>query len=166
MEFNKKVFSTYSAQNGHAGFTVTVPADFSEKELGQGILSSMGKAGQFDLYDFTPDKTVDCFYKIFDREVMPIVGAVIVSSYSLQNFGSHATIVAMGKMAVLQTFGYKRRTSYFTCYINGEIINTPVEVLIACGLVPPTKEPEIIKPEIPTVPTAFAEALMKAGIVK
>lgn len=166
MEFNKKVFTTKRAQNGQSGFTVTVPADFAEKELGQGVLSSMGKAGQLDLYDFVPDKKVECFYKIFDREVIPVVGAVIVKEYYLQNFGSHATIVAMGPMAVIKTLGYKGRTSSLTCYVNGEVTSIPVEILIAGGLVPPTKPVEEIKPEIPAVPTAFAEALKKAGIVK
>lgn len=166
MEFNKKVFISKKAQNGQSGFTITVPADFSEKELGQSVLSSMGKAGQLDLYDFIPDKEVDCFYKIFDREIIPVVGAVIVKEYYLQNFGSHATMVAMGPMAVIKTLGYKGRTSSLTCYINGEITNIPVEILIAGGLVPPTKEPEKVVVEIPSVPSAFAEALRKAGVVK
>ena len=93
---------------------------------------------------------------------MPIAGAVVVESESLQS-GNHATIVAGGDFFVIKDYGYMRRRSEILAFKDGVRIKLPATVMAAMGLIPAENKP--VEVEIPAIESPIAEALRKAGIV-
>lgn len=83
-------------------------------------------------------------------------GATVACSRSMQS-SDVATVLVLGGEAVVEHYGYKRRSSRVVAYVDGAEQDIPAPVLLAMGLLKPASEPAVIAPP-PALEGAMASA--------
>ena len=153
----QEVFKAIST-NGRWGLALVAEekTDFPAK----GRLTLLGTFEGVKTFKFTADESGQWFY--IGGDLVPIVGAVVVESESLQS-GTHATIVAGGDFFVIKEYGYMHRSSRIIAFKDGCRIKLPVTVMAAMGLLPTENKPIVV--EIPEIDSPIAEALKRAGVI-
>lgn len=153
----QEVFKAIST-NGRYG--IAVVAETKVTFPAKGKLTLLGTFEGVKTYKFTADEGGQWFY--VGGDLVPIAGAVVVDSESLQS-GNHATVIAGGDFFVVKDYGYARRRSEIMAFKDGARIKLPATVMAAMGLIPAENKPVEIK--VPAIDSPIAEALRKAGIV-
>jgi hypothetical protein len=153
----REVFREVST-NGRWGLAIVAETKVSWPAKGR--LTLLGTFEGIKTYKFVADENGQWIY--VGGDLVPIAGAKVVDSESLQSNGD-ATIIVGGDFFVIRSFGYKRRRSEIMAYKDGARIKLPATVMAAMGLIPTENKP--VEVEIPAIESPIAEALRKAGIV-
>lgn len=118
------------ATNGRTGLAVVGPA--ATAWPAEGALRPVGRAAGVDTWAIEPGQT--------QTWVLPVLGAVrvhggatVVATEGLQS-GREATLLLLGREAVVEIFGYDRRDSRVAAYVDGVERDIPAPVLAAMGL--------------------------------
>lgn len=139
---------TKKSTNGRWG--IALVGDMTDVQLQgviQGTIQHLGAVNGVDTWQVTPGSTGEYYWLAGDIEA--VAGAVILAQRDLQS-GDVATLVRMNDEAVLNVFGYKRRSARFVAVIEGTTQDIPAPILLAMGLVKGTEakaEAELPKPE-------------------
>lgn len=149
----KELFSARST-NGRWGLAVVGPDDATLPA--QGSINHIGRVAGVDTYVFTPGETKT--WVLTSGEVTAHGGATVVAMLDLQS-SDWASIVLLGPEAVVESHGYKRRSSSFSAFLNGEKVDIPAPVLLAMGLIAPRAEVAEVPPP-PALEGAMASAFM------
>ena len=88
----------------------------------KGKLTLLGTFEGVKTFKFTADESGQWIH--VGGDLVPIAGAVVVESESLQS-GNHATIVAGGDFFVVKDYGYMRRRSEILAFKDGVRIKLP-----------------------------------------
>lgn len=150
----------YKAISTNGRYGIAVVADTKINFPAKGKLTLLGTFEGVKTFKFTAAEDGQWIY--VGGDLVPVVGATVVESKSLQS-GNHATIIAGGDFFVVKDYGYMRRRSEILAFRNGARIKLPVTVMAAMGLIPVENKPVVV--EIPVIDSPIAEALRKAGIV-
>ena len=152
----QEVFRAIST-NGRYGLAVV--AETKVTFPAKGRLTLLGTFEGVKTFKFDADENGQWIH--VGGDVVPVAGAVVVESESLQS-GNHATIIAGGDFFVIKDYGYMRRRSEILAFKDGARIKLPATVMAAMGLIPAENKPVVV--EIPAIESPIAEALRKAGI--
>lgn len=87
-------------------------------------------------------------------------GATTVVSRDLQS-SQFATIILLGPEAVIEQYGYKRRSSRYVAYVNGEARDIPASILLAMGIIASESTPTTSIPPPPALSNTMANAFSK-----
>lgn len=153
----QEVFKAVST-NGRWGLAIVAEAKVTFPAKGR--LTLLGTFEGIKTFKFTADENGQWIYT--GGDIVPVTGAVVVDSESLQS-GNHATIIAGGDFFVVKDYGYMRRRSEILAFKDGVRIKLPATVMAAMGLIPAEEKP--VEVEIPEIDSPIAEALRRAGIV-
>ena len=153
----QEVFKAVST-NGRWGLAIVAEAKVTFPAKGR--LTLLGTFEGIKTLKFTADENGQWIYT--GGDIVPVTGAVVVDSESLQS-GNHATIIAGGDFFVVKDYGYMRRRSEIIAFKDGTRIKLPATVMAAMGLIPAENKPVVV--EVPEIESPIAEALRKAGIV-
>lgn len=85
---------------------------------------------------------------VYDSDADPLSGASRIESVSLQG-NSYATLLLIGPKALVQVWGYKRRSSRVIYYEQGEECRVPASVLLALGMLDSGAPPKTVPPPPP-----------------
>ena len=150
----KMIFEARST-NGRWGMAIVGPE--GTKLPAQGSLASLGTVAGIETYLFTPSETGT--WILAGGDLQPHGGATTVRTMNLQS-SSSATILLLGPEAVVEQYGYKRRSSRFVAYVAGEAQDIPASILLAMGIIAPESAPAAIEPP-PALSGAMANAFAK-----
>jgi hypothetical protein len=156
----KELFCARST-NGRWGMAVVGPEGV--KFPAQGSLSHVGKVAGVQTYEFIPGETGQWVLVAEDCKVHG--GATVVESMSLQS-SAVTTLLVLGEEAVIEHYGYKRRSSRVVAYHKGAEVDIPATVLAAMGLVQAGGEVVEIAPPPKlegAMASAFAALKAKSG---
>jgi len=150
----KELFSARST-NGRWGVAVVGPE--GTEFPAQGSLRHVGNVAGMETYEFTPGETNTWVMVTGDVKVHG--GATLVTRVDLQS-SQVASLLLLSPEAVVEHYGYKRRSSRISAYINGEVADIPGTVLAAMGLL--QADGEIIAVEPPPALTGAMAAAFAA----
>lgn len=153
----KELFRVDST-NGRYGLAVVGPDD--QTLPAQGSLRHLGQVAGVDTYLFVPGETGTWVLPSWEEAVVH-GGATVVAQLSLQSYRSGAVLL-LGREAVVEFYGYKRRSSRVVAYADGREVEIPATVLAAMGGVAPTGDVAPVEPPpalAGSMAAAFAAAL-------
>jgi len=145
------------SQNGSRGLAVVGPAGTTFPC--QGSVRRIGLAGGIVTYQFYPSD--DFSWLMIGEDAVVHGGASVVHTIDLQG-GNFATLLLLGKQAVIEHYGYKRRTSKIIAYREGEELDIPGSVLMAMGLVVSEGGSDTVEQPPPPLEGAMAAAFKRA----
>jgi len=154
----------YRSQNGRWGLSLVCPDEvYLSEDPTEGSIEKLGKFEGLETFVFTPGKT-GAWYCVSRAKggVDPIAGCRVIHNEDLQG-GNNVAILEGGGFFAFRAHGYKCRSSEIVAVSKGARIHASAGILAAMGLIPTPKR-ETIKPEIPALGGALADALKKAGI--
>lgn len=149
-----------TSTNGRWGITVVIPVELTLPI--EGKLIKYGEVEGHTAFEIIPEKTGIFFNLLGEVEIHG--GAEIICSKNLQS-STVVTLVAMSEVAIIESFGYKGRSSSVFLYQNGIRKEIPAGVLASMGLIKGVSG-ETVAIEIQPVKSAMQIALEKAGLVK
>ena len=152
----KEIFKAVST-NGRWGMAIVGPNEVSRLPA-EGGIRHIGKIAGIETYVFEPGPT-QTWVAGFEKEVVVHGGATLVLEMGLQS-GASASIVLLGPEAVVQTYGYRTRSSSVLAFINGVERSIPETVLAAMGLAKTTGEIIEVAPP-PKLEGALAQAFKR-----
>ena len=126
----KEVWKQVST-NGRWGVAIVAQEDVQFPA--EGHLRYLGTTSGTKTYLFEPGQTQQYVWPT-TGEVEIHGGASLVESMSLQS-SDCACIVLLGPQAVVERFGYKRRSSRIVAFVEGVETEIPAPVLLAMGLI-------------------------------
>jgi hypothetical protein len=139
--------------NGRWGLAVVGPEGTTFPA--QGSLRHIGEVAGMATYEFTPGET-GTWAMAIPAEVVVHGGATLVASVDLQS-SAVASLLLLGPEAVIERFGYKRRSSHISAYVAGVETDIPGTVLAAMGLLQAKGEVVVVEPP-PVLGCAMAAA--------
>ena len=148
------------SQNGQWGIELHVLTDDPNADPGspiEGDLERVGKFGGMETYRLTPRKGAGTWHWLTNADVEALDGASVVEQ-SLQG-GKSASLVSASALAILKTWGYKRRSSSTEVFQSGDFTEATEGQLYAAGILTPQEEPKKVEPP---QPTAMGRALLAA----
>lgn len=151
------------SQNGFRGLEI-VSAETEPPARGsflaRGSLRALGTTAGVRSFEFTASSEATTWVLATRQDVEPVEGATLAAKVDLCG-DKYASVLVIGALAIIREWGYKRRSSRYVMYREGEAQEVPPSVLLALGLIEPESAPEAIAP--PPAPSgAFAEALAAA----
>ena len=151
-----KVIFEARSTNGRWGMAIVGPE--GTKLPAQGSLASLGTVAGIETYLFTPSETGT--WILAGGDLQPRGGATTVRTMNLQS-SSSATILLLGPEAVIEQYGYKRRSSRYVAYVNGEARDIPASILLAMGIIASESTPTTSIPPPPALSNTMANAFSK-----
>ena len=151
-----KVIFEARSTNGRWGMAIVGPD--GTKLPAQGSLSNIGTVAGIETYQFYPGETKT--WVLAGGDIKAHGGATTVVSRDLQS-SQTATIILLGPEAVIEQYGYKRRSSRYVAYVNGEERDIPASILLAMGIIASESTPTTSIPPPPALSNAMADAFSK-----
>jgi hypothetical protein len=148
----EEIFAARST-NGRWGLAVVGPE--GAKFPAQGSLRHVGKVAGLATYEFVPGETGTWVLPVLE-EVTVHGGATLVAAHDLQS-GGYVSLLLLGPQAVVERYGYKRRSSRVVAYVAGAETHIPGTVLAAMGLLQADGEVVAVAPP-PVLGGAMAAA--------
>lgn len=145
-----------TSTNGRRGQAI-VSASEGVQFPAQGSLEHIGTVEGIKTYLFTPGDTGT--WVLPTSEVKIHGGATLVDEIDLQS-SAVGSILLLGPQAVIEIYGYKRRSSNVVAYIEGVETEIPSTVLLAMGLLSSGGETVEIEPP-PALQGSMAAAFAK-----
>ena len=157
----KELFKRKST-NGRSGLAIVGPDD--AEFPARGTVRKLGTVDGVQTWELIPDSSATTWVVIAE-DVKVHGGATLAAAMDLQS-GNHASIVVLSAQAVVQHYGYKRRSSRTVAYIDGVRTAIPETVLYAMGLLAQKPaEPEVSAPIAEPEPLQGAMAAAFQGVV-
>lgn len=153
----------FTSTNGRWGISVVgdVPDEFKlSSGPVRGTAQPLGTVEGHSVFRLCPDDQAQSWVLV-GSDLVAVEGATVVCAQSLQS-SDNCSILLLGPMAVVKSYGYKRRNYQVTLYSEGQAQDCPAPVLLALGLLPAQDVPAVQPP--PPASSAFAEALRRAGL--
>lgn len=133
-----QIFSAIST-NGRWGLAVVGPEGTTFPA--QGRLRALGEVAGIATFQFTPDDTAGTWVLPLKSAAHLCGGGTLVHQTGLQS-GQSASLLLLGREAVIQCHGYRGRDSWYRAFVEGEEKHIPAPVLLAMGLIKPDPKPE------------------------
>ena len=150
-----------SSTNGRWGVVILGPKGCSLRAPKEGRLESLGEIEGRTTYRFTPETGSGNWY-VYGDDLVPVAGATVIGSGSLQSSNGWTLIVG-GQFMAVKSYGYKRRSETLTCYLRGQEVKASAAVLASMGVIPCTVE--AVSETAPKLESGLALALRRAGLV-
>lgn len=150
----KEIFKELST-NGRWGLAVV--GEEGTQFPAEGSVRPVGRAAGIQTFELVPGNTGTWVLPVSGGGIKIHGGATLVAQEELQSNGV-AALLLMGPEAVIEIYGYKRRSSRVVAFIEGRETDIPAPVLATMGLlqVEPPKATEIPPP--PPLSGAMATA--------
>lgn len=162
-----RLLSKWTSTNGRWGVEIVgdLPDGQGWQKLMPGHLVPLGTRGGMQCFCYSPEGE-GFIATLGDAVPASGSGAVEVCSMDLQS-SSRVTLFHAIAGAIFQVFGYKRRGSDFLAITaDGNLKPVPAGVLLALGLIQPSKDEEIAPAPAPEKPSGvMLDALRKAGLI-
>ncbi len=151
-----------TSTNGRWGVSVVCDQKIEEdSSLIQGTVKHLGKVEGHEVFQLIPSQ--EKTWVLLGDDVAVLSGGTVIYKTGLQS-SRVATIALLSSQAVIETSGYKGRSSHISCLIEGEEKHIPASCLLAMGLIK-GDEGEVIKVEAPpAIESNMLAALKSAGL--
>ena len=160
----KAVLSARS-QNGRWGVQI-VSRDEEARFPAQGSLRPLGTSAGITCFEFVPGETGT--WVVTGEDLDNVQGpATVAAQIGLQGNGD-ITIIVARPGAAWKSYGYKRRGSSWQMLTGeGSVIEPPVSVLLAAGIIQPAEVPaeDVILPPEPEEESPMRRAMREAGLI-
>jgi hypothetical protein len=153
------------SQNGRWGVQI-VCKDEAARFPAQGSLRPLGRSAGITCFEFVPGETGT--WVVTGGDLDKVQGPVEVAAKEDLQGGDSVTVLVCRPGAAWRSFGYRRRGSSWQMLTGeGSIIEPPVGVLLAAGVIQPAEVPaeDVILPPEPDPESPMLCAMRKAGLI-